>query len=120
MIGCFLDLDNGVVGFSKNGNYLGEAFRFETGGGAGAKQVSRICSSRETTRSSLSLQISEEPRVSAAETLFPDQLPSHVSVWLGLLPRRRAQAGHGETHRPRRPATSSPHLPSRTQPLTCA
>ena len=35
VIGCFLDMDKGVVGFSKNGTYLGEAFRLE--GGANKK-----------------------------------------------------------------------------------
>jgi hypothetical protein len=39
VIGCFLDLDNGVVGFSKNGAYLGEAFRFDVGGAGRQKQA---------------------------------------------------------------------------------
>ena len=31
VIGCFIDMDKGVVGFSKNGTYLGEAFKLEEG-----------------------------------------------------------------------------------------
>ena len=30
VIGCYLDLSSGVVGYSKNGVYLGEAFELES------------------------------------------------------------------------------------------
>lgn len=36
VIGCFLDLSKGVVGFSKNGKYLGDAFQLDSAAAAGA------------------------------------------------------------------------------------